>query len=1225
MPRRERPIETEDVPARFAAGLRDLRAKAGNPPYRELGRRAHYAAGTLSDAAAGRKLPTLAVTLAYVQALGGDSAEWERRWRDAAAAIPAPEPTADTATDSPYVGLAAFRTDDADRFFGRERLVDLLATRLEQHRLIGVFGASGAGKSSLLRAGLIPRLLADDPDRAVRIIAPGAHPLKQLDDLDTEDVIVVDQFEELFTLCDDAEERTQFIDKILATDALVVLGVRADFYGHCTAHAELVEALRDAQIAVGPMTVDELRQAITQPAIAVGCTVEGALLAELVVHTHGQVGVLPLLSHALRETWRRRRGNTLTLTAFQAAGGIEGALANTAESLYEELSADQQDLVRGLFLRLTALGKGTEDTKRRLPLADLGDDEKTVLDKLVDRRLLTVDGDTVEITHEALIRSWPRLRDWLADNREGMRTHAQLGEAAAGWIELGREKAALYRGTRLAVARDWASTSGNALSAKERDFLDASIAVADEEQRSTRRRTRRLRQLVAGLTVLLLVAAGATGLAVNAQNSANEQRDIALSQKVAGQVAQLRIANPALAAQLALAAYRLQPTVEARSALLSAFATPYATKLLGHDNNVWSVAYSPNGKLLASGGEDNKAQLWDVSGATPKVAAELHGYGSMVNVVAFSPDSKILATGSNDNTVRLFTVTDPRHPQEIATAVGHTGGVDGLTFSRDGKLMATGSEDHTVRLWDVSDPSHPTTMSVLSGHTERVNAVSISPDGHTLASISYDGTGRLWDISDPRQPRELPSPIKHDSDIRAVTFSGNGKLLASAGNDNAVRLWDTSDPGNVKPLAVLPHDNQATAVAFSPDNRILATGSADTTVQLWDLANPTKPVQLDALTGHTNFVISLAFSPDGKSLASGSWDRTVRIWDLGSLPLAGHSTTANAVAFAPDGRLYTGDNDGTIRSWDPAATGVPESKASFSGNDKPVRELVVSPTGTFLASAGNDNSTELWDLGGTKLADLPGHTNIGFQDTVFSAAISPDGKLLASTDNDRMALLRDISNPAAPRDLAEVSGPGKVVHDIAFSPDGTMIAVASGDNTVWLSDVSNPSAPTTLATIKGHTDEVYAVAFSPDGKTLATGSGDNTARLWDVSNRQHPTPVATLTGHSHIVYSVAFSPDGRLLATGSNDGTARLWDMADPHNPTPYAVITGHEAGVRGVALSADGHTLATASNDGTARLWNTDPEQVAQRICGRVYPEITPAEWEQYLPNVGYQPPCRR
>jgi WD40 repeat protein len=1224
MPRRERPLDAEDGPARFAAGLRELRARAGNPPYRELARRAHYAAGTLSDAAAGRKLPTLAVALAYVQACGGDVADWERRWHETAAEVVVPEPADRADEPSPYVGLSAFTTDDADRFFGRERLVELIAARVAQCRLVGVFGASGAGKSSLLRAGLIPRLRADEPDRSVLLFAPGTHPMRELEALSDDDdpIIVVDQFEEVFTLCEDLDERTKFIDALLAaadSGCLVVLGVRADFYGHCTAHAGLVEALRDAQIAVGPMTVDELRQAITQPALSVGCTVEGALLAELVVHTHGQVGILPLLSHALRETWRRRRGNTLTITAFQATGGIDGALAHTAEALHAELLPRQQDLLRDLFLRLT----GVEDTKRRIARDDLGDYEE-LIDRLVDKRLLTVDGDTVEITHEALIRCWPRLRDWLADNREGLRIHRQLAEAAAGWQELGREKGALYRGTRLAVTRDWAATG--ALTARERDFLDASVRAADEEQRTAQRHTARLRISVIALAILLVIAAAATGMAISAQNSANDQRDIALSQKVAGQAAQLRAANPALAAQLALAAYRLRPTVEARSSLLSAFATPYATKLLGHTAGLYSVAYSPDGKYMASGGEDMKVRIWDVSGGQPTVAADLTGYGHDVNTLAFTPDGHVLASGSDDNTVRLWNVADPRHPQELGVAKGHTGGVDGLAISRDGKLMATGSDDNTVHVWDIANPAQPTTIAVLEGHTDQVNSVAISPDGRTLASGSYDHTGKLWDISDPHNPRELPSPVRHDNDIRSVRFSPDGRILASSGTDNSTRLWDVSDPANARPLSVLTHPNQANTAAFDATGRILATGGSDNNVELWDLADPARPFRLAVLVGHTNLVMSVAFAPDGRTLASGSSDRSVRLWDLPGLPLAGHTDTVNAVSFAPDGRsLYTAGNDGTVRAWSPAPTSVPLAREVFPSTGKPIRKVVVGPTGKVVASAGNDNATRLWDADGKPLATLPGGTNIAFADTVFATAISPDGRTLASTDNDRLVQLRDISDPTAVRNLGSLTGHTKAVVDVAFSPDGRVVATGSGDNTVRLWDVSDPKAPTSLATIRGHDDVIQAVAFSPDGKTLATGSADNTAKLWDVADVAHPRPIATLTGHTDIVLSLAFSHDGRTLVTGSGDDTARLWDLSDREHPAPYAVISGHTGGLRGVAFSPDGQTLASASNDDTARLWATDPEQVARRICAHVYPEITPDEWARYLPNIDYRPPCRK
>ena len=610
MSRGERPLDAGDgALLSLAADLRRLRNEAGRPTYRVLSARAHYSVATLSAAAAGHRLPSLAVTLAYVRACGGDPAEWERRWHEVAAelAADAAAGAGEAGLDderAPYAGLAAFQADDAERFFGRERLVEELLERLVRRRVVAVFGASGAGKSSLLRAGLVAGLSGQG--RRTLLFTPGPHPLEECaiqlagatggtpgqlhtelvadprnlhrlvrqaladDPGEAELVLVVDQFEEVFTLCAEQAERARFIDALLTaartqnSRCRVVLGVRADFYAHCTSHADLVEALRDAQVVVGPMSADELRQAIVQPAVRAGYTVEGALLATLVAHALGQVGVLPLLSHALVETWRRRRGNTLTLAGFQAAGGIDDALARTAEALHTALNPHQQRIARNLFVRLSVPGEGTEDTKRRITRGelDIADPDVTlVLEHLARGRLLTLDRDSVEITHEALIRCWPRLRDWLAEDREGQRLHRQLTEATGAWESLHRDPGVLYRGTRLALARDWATRNDAALTGREREFLNSSLAAEAGEHAAVRRRARRLRQLVALLTVLLILATTATAYAVHAQQTATGQRNVAVSQKVANQATAMRESDPALAAQLSLAAYRLVPTI----------------------------------------------------------------------------------------------------------------------------------------------------------------------------------------------------------------------------------------------------------------------------------------------------------------------------------------------------------------------------------------------------------------------------------------------------------------------------------------------------------------------------------------------------------------------------------------------------------------------------------------------------------------------------------------
>lgn len=558
MPRKERPLDAGDSGLlKLAADLRRLRREAGSPTYRELARRTHYAAATLSSAAGGRVLPTLTVTLAYVRGCQGDAGYWENRWRAVAAELAEEEAAAAERTAgerqeiAPYAGLAAFGADDAERFFGRERLVAALARRLAQARLVTVVGASGAGKSSLLHAGLVPLWRTERPGDRVVMVTPGPHPLESClaqlappgalpeEGLDppadasrrpvhdrwadrrsldlavrrllatapeaAELLLVVDQFEEVFTLCRPEADRTRFIDALLGaaqaagSRCRVVVGVRADFYAHCAAHPGLAAVLADAQMVVGPMTTEELRRAVTLPAIRAGCAVEGALLADLMTQAGGQVAILPLVSHALLETWRRRRGNTLTLSGFQAVGGLDGGLTRTAEAVYDTLDADQRSTARQVMLRLTALGEGTEDTKRRIRREELcprdaggaagvagadvaagaggaggrsgpagppgpecraGSEQSpgtgrpenratavtVVLERFARARLLTLDRDTLEITHEALIRCWPRLRGWLTEDRDAMRVHRRLTEATAAWEAVQRDPGALYRG-----------------------------------------------------------------------------------------------------------------------------------------------------------------------------------------------------------------------------------------------------------------------------------------------------------------------------------------------------------------------------------------------------------------------------------------------------------------------------------------------------------------------------------------------------------------------------------------------------------------------------------------------------------------------------------------------------------------------------------------------------------------------------------------------------------
>ncbi|GLZ34578.1 hypothetical protein Lesp02_67650 [Lentzea sp. NBRC 105346] len=876
MPRGERPLESEDSALlRFAADLRRMREKAGSPPYRELGRRAHYSAATLSEAAGGRKLPTLAVTLAYVTACGGDAAEWEERWREVAADHYEPA----VAAESPYAGLAAFQAADADRFFGREQLTAKLRDLVAAQRFVGVFGASGSGKSSLLRAGLVPSLpnalvftptadpveecsvqlaglIGESPVTLKReLAADPANLWLRVRQHDPSLVLVVDQFEEVFTLVP-PDARGWFI-AALTGGPRVVLGVRADFYGHCGRFPELVDALAGNQVLVGPMTPDELRRAIVEPATRVGAKVETALVTRLVADVAGQAAALPLVSHALVETWRRRRGMTLSLQGYEEAGGVEHALARTAESVFENLSAVEQEQARLLFLRLIALGEGTEDTKRCVVRGEL-DVADSLLDHLAAARLITLDRDSVDLTHEALIRSWPRLRDWIAENRDRLRIHRRLIDATKSWEATGRDPDALYRGVRLAQAKELEAV----LSEREKEFLHESLDAEVAELAEALGRTRRLRRLVVALAVVAVLLAASTVFAVVSQLNVSRERNNALALQAAAQARALGDRERQTAAKVALAGYRFNPTPDSRDALLSAAARSRMLPLPPAAKGQPLGMASQNGDVLILEHEDGTSWLFSADARPRASLGQIYDFGLI------SADRKTLVATSRAGVSELWDIGDLDHPQRRAVLPGlfkvvGLSGDGSLILGFPGRFGATPSPAPSADVIAVqSTPPAPVLLDVRDLRQPREIVVptttkywaSLRPDGKQLATIK-DVDGRtvveFWRIENGNAVPDGTLPGRLDWAGQA-NYSADGRYLVTAyGKSGTITFWSLAGETPVEWASISDADKHMNVLAFGRDDRVLL--AYDDKLEVWDVRRKGSPTRTGTLEGFGDF------------------------------------------------------------------------------------------------------------------------------------------------------------------------------------------------------------------------------------------------------------------------------------------------------------------------------------------------------------------------------------
>ncbi len=1219
----------------------------------------------------------------------------------------------------PFPGLRPFEVGWHRVFFGRaeeiKALAELVRSAVEGAALV-VVGPSGCGKSSLVRAGLLP-VMADEPGwRTLPPILPGADPVAALarelataarriglgwtveqveqrldgdgltplvDELLLADpdgpqqrlLVVVDQLEELLTHTPPAQ-RARFAELLrpaLTGPVRVVATLRPEFVDQVLADLEL--AVLPARVyPLRPLQREALRLVIEGPAQLAGIGVEAHLVARLVQDTDSGEA-LPLLAFTLAQLAEDvSRGGQLSIARYEQLGGVQGALARQADvALVEAASAagrDREEVIAGL-LRLVTVDEQGGPTRWRVRRDELPAPVLTELDAFVARRLLSTDTDNgtvvIGVAHEAFLSAWPPLAHAITANVTALRARRAVEHAATEWDGDGRPPTRLWSGGELAAAvvdtgaqicagsasppgRRWRPrvlvTNRVALSTQAREFLHAGI----------RRDRSRHRRATTVLSVAIILALVAAGVARGEQRKAEQGQRIATASRLVGDAEVARSTDLRTALLLGLAAHRLHPTGETHSSLINTLATgPYLNTLTGHTTSVNSVTFAPDGRTLATGSKDSTVILWDLTDpvASRRLGQPLTGHSKPVNSVAFTPDGRTLATGSDDNTVILWDVTDRAQPRQLGSPLtGHTGAVTALALAPDGRTLITGSADRTVIRWDVTDLAQPRRLGQpLTGHTGAVSSVASAPDGRTLTTGDKEGAVILWDMTDRTQPRRLGPALSTVTDrIVAVAFAPGGRMLASSTIGETV-LWDLTDPTRPHPLepplqltqALVGVTSLVLSVAFAPDGRTLATSTHTGTTVLWDLTDPGRPHPVGPpLTGHTSKVNAVAFAPDGRTLATGSADGTVILWDLADpvqprIPgpsLAGHGDWVWSVAFAPDGRtLATGSIDRTAILWDVTDPARPRRLGPpLTGHRDRVFEVAFNADGHTLATGSEDGTVILWDVTDPTRPRQLGPPLTGHTGSVLSVAFARDGHVLAIGGSDRTVILWDVTDPTRPRQLGPpLTGHTGSVLSVAFSPDGHYMVTGSADATAIRWDVTNPAQPRQLRSpLTGHTGRINSVAFSSDGRTAATSSYDQTVILWDMTDPEKPRRLGPpLPSNPFGVSSVAFSPDGRTLAAGSGDGTAILWDMTDPAQPRRLGrPLAGNSLAVSSVAFSPDGLTLATGSFDGTATLWDLTSfsdlrNHAVERACSITRGGLDRAEWNRYLPELPYQNSC--
>lgn len=1146
--------------------------------------------------------------------------------------VTSPRPT------SPYKGLTNYSEQDAQFFFGRRREGDAIIARLKARRLTLLYGESGVGKSSLLRAGVAARLREaarqsartmetpefvpvvfsawrDDPlgglvqaiEDSVGEFAPptAASDPPSLesairsagDRTDAYLLVILDQFEDYF-LYQGAERDEPFARQLVAAlsrpglPAGFLISIREDALAKLDRFKRDLPKLFDSSLRVGHLDPRSAREAIVAPVERYN---------ELVDNDE-RISIEPALVDAVIE----QRVSTDQMLREQTGRGEIAGLDN-AKRRTREIEAPYLQLVmtrlweaeptrqsRTMRLEtLTSLGGAREIVRTHLDMAmaDLPPAQR-VLAADMFRQLVTSSG--ARIAH-----STPDLADY--SGHSVPEVEAVLGELVGEKVRIlvrvpspdGQERFAIYHDLLAAAALDWRTR-------QEKDRLESERRRAEEKARVESMRAGRFKLLAVCTGLLALIALAAFAYALHQRAVAVRTALVSQSDVLASQTADAP--DLQFASLLALEAYRLAPTVAVRSAILGITQGQLGTPLIGSNGPARAVAFSPNDEMLAVAGADG-VRLWSVA-TQRELGAPLSAGDAAPDTVAFSPDGRTLAAGG-DNGIMLWNVANR---DLIRTITGLNGAVNSVAFDPRGEILASGDRDGKVRFWS---PATGTRIgSAITANTGGVLSVAFSPDGASLASGGVDNKVLLWSVATHRKiGRPLSAGYNY---VNSVAFSPRGGLLAAGSGDANVRLWNLHTYRQVATLA--GHTDLVLSVAFSPDGSTLASGSFDHTIRLWSVV--THRELGTPLTGHTGPVNGVAFSPDGKTLASASSDDTVRLWDVSThrAPaevLKGSAAGVMSVAFDPDGKiLASGDQNQTVRLWDLAT--LRELGAPLVEPDGYVRSVAFSPSGRLLAEGTASGRIFLWNVATQRQF---GRTLVGNGQIVFDLAFSPDGRTLASADLDNRIRLWNVDTQ---REIGTPLIAGGPVRAVDFDPrDGNLLASGGEDSLIRLWNVATRRQ---LAILRGNRDFVDTLAFSPDGTMLASGSRDETIRLWDWATRRQIG--APLNGDTGAVRSIAFSPNGKTLVSGSLDKTVRLWDVAT--HIQLGASLTGNTASVYGVAFSPQGHLIASASDDHTIRLWPYPSiRHDISELCRYIDLRRARNLWGQNEPSIPYRKPC--